>query len=489
MNKFRRVFENVLKQIVPSREEEENILKLAEDFKRRVENCLRSAGLQAIVRIEGSVAKGTWLKGDVDLDIFMLLNPEVSKEEIKAKYIEHIKKAFPDLSWSERYAEHPYLETKISGMRVNLVPCYMVKKGKWISSTDRTPYHTQYIKSKLTDELRNEIRLMKKFTKSLGVYGAEIKIGGFSGYLCELLVIYYGSFLELLRNAVSWKEKTIIDVEGLFRNEKVNPATIFRSPLIVIDPVDKRRNVASALAREKLSEFISAAKVFLENPSENFFFLKPPEPLPLTGILDRIANACLVLIRFQINERAPDILWGQLRKSLNAIKMSLEQNDFKVIKSGIWSDEKKQAVFVFKLESCDLPPSKKHMGPPVISNRSFDFLSKHLASDRTVSGPWIEGGRWYVEIKRKKTNVREYLRELLEKDGGKSIGVSADISNEIKNSFQLIVNEEILDLYQSRKDFAVFLTEFVIGQPLWLVKYSDYFRRSASKGENRDHHK
>ena len=30
--------------------------------------------------------------------------------------------------------------------------------------------------------------------QGIGVYGAEIKVGGFSGYLCELLVMKYGGF-------------------------------------------------------------------------------------------------------------------------------------------------------------------------------------------------------------------------------------------------------------------------------------------------------
>jgi tRNA nucleotidyltransferase (CCA-adding enzyme) len=43
-----------------------------------------------------------------------------------------------------------------------------------------------------------EVRLLKKFMKGTGVYGAEIKIGGFSGYLCELLILKYRSFAQTI---------------------------------------------------------------------------------------------------------------------------------------------------------------------------------------------------------------------------------------------------------------------------------------------------
>jgi len=44
---------------------------------------------------------------------------------------------------------------------------------------------------------------LKQFMKGIGVYGSELRRRGFSGYLTELLVINYGSFLGVLKEASS----------------------------------------------------------------------------------------------------------------------------------------------------------------------------------------------------------------------------------------------------------------------------------------------
>jgi tRNA nucleotidyltransferase (CCA-adding enzyme) len=85
----------------------------------------------------------------------------------------------------ERFAEHPYLEIIQDEMRIDIVPCYNVERGQWQSATDRTPFHTDYVKKNLKPDLLGEVRLLKKFMQGVGVYGAEVKIGGFSGYLCD----------------------------------------------------------------------------------------------------------------------------------------------------------------------------------------------------------------------------------------------------------------------------------------------------------------
>ena len=37
-------------------------------------------------------------------------------------------------------------------------------------------------------------------------HGSEFKVGGFAGYLCELLIIHYGTFLNVLKYAADeWK--------------------------------------------------------------------------------------------------------------------------------------------------------------------------------------------------------------------------------------------------------------------------------------------
>ena len=55
-------------------------------------------------------------------------------------------------------------------------------------------------------KLRDEVRVLKKFMKGIDTYGAEIKVGGFSGMLCETLILNYGSFEDTIKSASDWKK-------------------------------------------------------------------------------------------------------------------------------------------------------------------------------------------------------------------------------------------------------------------------------------------
>jgi tRNA nucleotidyltransferase (CCA-adding enzyme) len=181
----------ILKKITPTREDRVRIEALAEELEQKVASSCAEHGVKAIVRVEGSVAKDTWLREEPEVDIFMRLPATVSRGVLNKVSLEIARKATKGSRQVERFAEHPYLEAFVEGVRVNIVPCYNVKRGEWLSATDRTPFHTDYVRNRLNKSLRDEVRLLKKFMQGIGVYGAEIKIGGFSGYLCELLILYY----------------------------------------------------------------------------------------------------------------------------------------------------------------------------------------------------------------------------------------------------------------------------------------------------------
>ena len=79
------------------------------------------------------------------------------------------------------------LRLLVDGTRVNIVPCYDVntrENGK--SATDRSIYHTKFMKQKLTSSMKGDVRILKKFLQHIEVYGAEIAKEGFSGYVSEV---------------------------------------------------------------------------------------------------------------------------------------------------------------------------------------------------------------------------------------------------------------------------------------------------------------
>jgi tRNA nucleotidyltransferase (CCA-adding enzyme) len=305
--------------------------------------------------------------------------------------------------------------------------------------------------------------------KGVDVYGAEIKVGGFSGYLCELLVLNYGSFIKALEAAADWKEKTVIDQKKHYKTAETLSKT-FAEPLVMVDPVDKSRNVAAAVRKDKLDNFVGAAREFLKSPDISFFY--PPETTPMNDKeLVKAINSrksTFVFVKFEGTTPVPDILWGQLYKSQKAIRQTIKRHDFKVQEEAIWSNEKDQNVFIFEVQNRFLPNMKLHQGPP-IQNR-FDceqFLQKHSGSNATVSGPRIENGRWVAEVQRKHTDVVQLLKESL-CDGGKGVGVAGIVAKAVAETLEILVNEQIVSLYSEQFEFAKFFTDYLVGKPKWL---------------------
>ncbi len=464
------VLKQVLLRIVPSEEEKQRIYSVADQLRNDLCAIAENEGLKAEIILGGSVAKSTWIKDEADIDLFMLVPPTLNREEIKGFCLDIARKAVADNEYLERYAEHPYIEAIVQGIKVNIVPCYRVEHEEWMSAVDRTPYHTEYVNTRMKDrDLRNEIRILKQFMKGIGVYGAEIKIGGFSGYLCELLVIRFGPFRDLLMSVVDWSSGTIVDLDDLYKGDQNRIRLLFENPLVVIDPVDANRNVAAAVTEESLFTFIAAARHFVQKADLRFFYPSDVTPLKVEDLSKNLQNRYtdIVVVNIKIDKAVPDVLWGQILKSVRAIEKLFQINEFMVTRSSAWTDETTSASLVLELESRLIPSCKEHWGPPVTSNDSSNFLKKHLHANTTVSGPWIENGRWVVATKRKYTDCIQLLQEKLV-DGGMDIGVSVGLQEAIKKTGKILTNEEIIPLYKSSREFSVFVTDFLLGVPKWL---------------------
>jgi len=159
----------VLRRVTPSGEERKRVLELAEELEQKVRAAAEEAGVEAEVKVEGSVAKDTWLSREPDIDIFMQVPTTMPREAFGTICLEITRRAAKGFKHVEQFTEHPYLEAIINDVKVNIVPCYRVKRGKWISATDRTPFHTYYIKPFLNEQLQGEVRLLKKFIRGIGI--------------------------------------------------------------------------------------------------------------------------------------------------------------------------------------------------------------------------------------------------------------------------------------------------------------------------------
>jgi tRNA nucleotidyltransferase (CCA-adding enzyme) len=225
---------------------------------------------------------------------------------------------------------------------------------------------------------------------------------GFSGYLCELLVLYYGGFTELLKAAATWRPGIIIDPEHHAKKE-------FDEPLIVIDPVDPRRNVAAAVSLDRMAEFVELARGYLDSPSPGFFSL--PDSWEITrdelDLILKQRGTYLYAITFSTPPYIEEIVVPQLKRSTTAICEDLVRNGFSVHHAH-YSMKQERCMFLFELLVAELPNVRTHLGPPLWNRVNADkFREKHLNS--LLPGPYVSQGRYEMEVPREYTRARDLL--------------------------------------------------------------------------------
>ncbi|MGD0057522.1 MAG: CCA tRNA nucleotidyltransferase, partial [Methanomassiliicoccales archaeon] len=272
--------QTVLDRISPDLRHRRFVNRIVSNLIQKVEGDIKDRGLDLEVRLVGSVAKDTYLRNP-DVDLFIMF-PTVTPR----KDLENVGLAIGRsvLGGEERYAEHPYIHGEFEGLEVDLVPCYKIASPLGLkSAVDRTPFHTEYVKSHVSEKQKADIRLLKQFAKGIGVYGAEAKTQGFSGYLIELLILRYGDFRTVLKEASEWKYGQTLHLAE-HSKEKID------SPLIFYDPVDPKRNVASALSLDSFSLFVHACGEYLRKEDFKFFFPKAGRALDMRAIENEIRS-------------------------------------------------------------------------------------------------------------------------------------------------------------------------------------------------------
>jgi tRNA nucleotidyltransferase (CCA-adding enzyme) len=265
--------------------------------------------------------------------------------------------------------------------------------------------------SHFDDEKRRQVRLLKKFFKSVGIYGAEIATEGFSGYVSEVLLLKYSSFEKILYSAANdWQNKQIIAVSD-YDSDFVKT---INSPLIIIDPVDSRRNLGTAISPDSVGKFMLAARAFLEKPSLQFFKEDRKKychyPYGGSNIKHLLPN--VLVVQFSHESKSPDVIWGQLKRTTNAIAKQLELARFNVLRSSCITDEKNSAALAFLLESIILPPYTKKRGPEVFRGDDTTAFLSNTKSKPIVL--WVDKEmRIAMVVKRKTTDARKFVKSLL----------------------------------------------------------------------------
>ena len=409
-------FEEILAEYKPDSEEQSRIVSLRDNLLKQIHGFLARNGIDARPALVGSVAKGTNLKGG-DLDIFVVFSKKYSTGEMEKTGLRIGHTVIPD--GKEKYAEHPYVSGIIDGTKIDVVPCFEITvNSKLISSVDRTPLHTDYVLKNLDEKRRDEVRLLKLFMKRAGVYGSEIKVSGFSGYVCEILIIKFGSFMDVIKMFARSKGPVVVPEGG-------SDVSRFRSAVIIIDPTDESRNAAAAVSEENLARMKIASKMFLDKPNSGFF--GKPRDFAASSYRDRGTFQRIFLL--ERPDIIDDILYSQAIRFKGIIFQILEEEGFYPISSDFAISEEIEVFVECKLEV--LPKTRVHKGPPVDTPNVKEFIEK-WSSGSAVRGPYVCGDRLCVDVALDKRTIEEVVRKKITEYG---IGKNID---PLKNAMKIV---------------------------------------------------
>ena len=442
----------ILKDIKPSLDEKDEINIVSSKLIHFLNKTCAEEGIDAKIALVGSVAKNTALKGKSDIDIFMAFPLGTDKKYLKETGLYLAHKCSDEFNGvaSHHFASHPYVTADIDGYEVDMVPCYEIEDGSQLkSAVDRTILHTRYVKANLDENQEDEVLLLKRFMAMTGTYGSEFKVGGFAGYLCELLIIHYETFENTLKNAVFWKHGEIIDLENY------GTADLFKDPLIVIDPTDKNRNVGAALRLDKMAEFIQSARNYLSSDHKEDYFYPLKRSVNKENILREFddRNSDIIAIKFNIPDIPLDTLHPQLRKTTEALERKLNGEEFNVFKADYWSDEESLCVIVLEMASSTLNDIKVNKGPKVFINKACEnFAAKYGRENCYIQDDFLVHTQ-----KREFTNAQDLVAHILTKEHINLIKVGKNLKNNLINTYEFI---DIGDL-QDIEDYLKFLDDFL----------------------------
>lgn len=386
--KKNKLFEKILDKVKPSKDEINNIKVSLNQFLKKLKEEIRKSKIDAEIFVGGSFAKNTLIKTKAyDVDIFIRFKDRKESElsKLTKKFLKKFKK-------ETIHGSRDYFLIKLNqDLYAEIIPVKKVNNPKNSENTTDLSYsHVNYIRKKIKSEkILDEVRIAKAFFHANKCYGAESYINGFSGYGLELLIYYYGDFEKMLKAFVKSKfgEKIVIDIEKDFKNKQeilmdLNGSKLL-SPIILIDPTFRGRNVLAALSEETFYKLKKAAKDFLKNPSLNYFEEKKINFEKLRKNKDSI------IIEIKTSKQRGDVAGTKLIKFYNHFFEEVKKY-FKISKSEFEYYQESLAKFYM------IGKNKKeivHTGPRLKDEKNVKaFKKKHKKT-------FVKGSRIYAKEK------------------------------------------------------------------------------------------
>lgn len=411
---MKKVIDAVKSAIIMDSEESERLSVVMSEFEEKVTTELSKQGVVANLFVGGSVGKGTCLPGIHDIDYFMRFDLKKYGEENLSEVCEGVLSGiFKDVLRLK--GSRDYFRVKIDEYEIEIIPVLYIKRINQAKNlTDQSPFHVNWIKKKVKSKknLDFDMRLAKQFLRASNVYGAESWIGGFSGHVTEILVVYYGGFENFLKAMLKWKDKTIIDVEKVYKGKDIldildDAKTV--GPLIVVDPVDKDRNAAAALGLDKFELLRSKSEKFLKKPHKKFF---SEIETTVDDIKKMGKRNCVLIWKSPPEDEKMDVSGAKMVKYAVHISRMFKNEEFIVLDSGMYWNKHDDGLVWVIVDKKDLSKKQLIKGPQTfgMQNHIMAFKKKYARRKN-----WREGYHYYAEIPRKYTKVDQILR-LIKKD-------------------------------------------------------------------------
>jgi tRNA nucleotidyltransferase (CCA-adding enzyme) len=399
--------QEILNKIKPSKEEQNKLQKLVSTFIKKLNSNLKDAK----ATLGGSGAKDTWLSGNHDIDIFVQFDYQKYKDQstsLSELLEKSIKKSFPKIKIERLHGSRDYFQINHQDYVFEIVPVLkIIKMEQALNITDISPLHSVWV-NKHTKKIKDDIRLAKQFCRANNLYGAESYLSGFSGYVLEILIAYYGSFQKLLKESQKWKLKQVIDPEKYYPTKNVffelNKSKL-QSPLIIIDPVDKDRNASAALSLEKFKLFQKKAKLYLKNPNVSLF---EKEEISYDQLKTKTKKGHLVFFSAIVKKNKEDVMGYKLLKSFQFLKRELEV--FGVKESGWDWDHKKTATIYFILNNNELSEYEFRQGPPI---KLKEFVKNFKKKNKDT---FTKNGKLFAKIKVKYPQLDDFVNNFIKNE-------------------------------------------------------------------------
>ena len=428
----RHIRNQILAEITPSKKEIALQGVVIDTLKSALSNYPSSHEYRySFIEAQGSTGrKQTQLRGAADIDLFVGLRPEgyttilerpqqsrhheidnLMNRMVKG-WFEPALAGLDTTSVQRAFSQHPYLSLEMRGLEIDILGCFDIDQDQLsargpFTAVDRTVHHTQYVADRLTDEKREDVRILKSFVRACHAYGDRCAVGrmGITGVSLELLAILSHNLDDAFEKLEKLRD-TPIDPEKRSLKKLRKIGTFRDDYIILIDPTDHQRNIASSFTprayecvRYRIGEL---RKSSLAHDNSRLMELMVESPIPTDPLPDWLRNHAFAKEFKSDGSKHYTILRDKLYRVAGKVQAALqvertgEPRFGETLVEVVFEEDTFSIAFLI-----ELPEVSKHYlrrGPPITLIEAVEeFRKSHPEVDERDGYLWIREDREWAD--------------------------------------------------------------------------------------------